>query len=334
MRRPSILSKLGAAEPFVASSDHPVATQQPRPRVSSTAIAGLSRSLDDLAADSIATLDAGIIDPSPFGDRLEQDEEALSLLIASIEAEGQRLPVLVRPHPEKEGRYQLAYGHRRLQALRSLSRKVRAFIRPLSDAELILEQGAENGGREALTWIERALFAKEMEAQGHSPKTIWTTLGVDRSGLSRMRFVVDTIPADLIRAIGRAPGIGQPRWQDLADALAKDGARIRAALVVEAPEFASLASDQKFIVIRRAFEEPAGRVQRMDRKEIKSATGKQIAYVSSTAKGQTFAISKSEAHFSAWLTENLPDLYRQFQDRNAAEASDVASSQQLGPDGG
>lgn len=334
MRRPSILSKLGAAEPFVASSDHPVATQQPRPRVSSTAIAGLSRSLDDLAADSIATLDAGIIDPSPFGDRLEQDEEALSLLIASIEAEGQRLPVLVRPHPEKEGRYQLAYGHRRLQALRSLNRKVRAFIRPLSDAELILEQGAENGGREALTWIERALFAKEMEAQGHSPKTIWTTLGVDRSGLSRMRSVVDTIPADLIRAIGRAPGIGQPRWQDLADALAKDGARIRAALVIEAQEFASLASDQKFIAILRAIEEPAGRVQRMDRKEIMSATGKQIASVSSTAKGQTFAISKSEAHFSAWLTENLPDLYRQFQDRNASEASDVASSQQLGPDGG
>lgn len=327
MRKPSILSKLGAAAPFAASSELPVATQQPRPRVSSTAIAGLSRSLDDLAADSVATLDAGIIDPSPFGDRLEQDEEALNLLVASIESEGQRLPVLVRPHPEKEGRYQLAYGHRRLQALRSLNRKVRAFVRPLSDAELILEQGAENGGREALTWIERALFAKEMEVQGLSPKTIWTTLGVDRSGLSRMRSVVDAIPAQLIRAIGRAPGIGQPRWQDLADAFARDEARNRVALVVEGNEFASLASDQKFIAILRAVEEQASRAPRLDRKEITSATGKQIAYVSATAKGQTFAISKSEAQFSVWLAENLPDLYQQFQDRSALEAPDVASSQ-------
>ena len=299
----------------------------PRQRVVSTAITGLSRSLDDLTADSVTTLDAGVIDPSPFGDRLEQDREAFNLLVASIEAEGQKIPVLVRPHPKKDGRYQLAYGHRRLQALKSLDRKVRAFIRPLTDAELILEQGAENGGREALTWIERALFAKEMEAQGLTSKAVWTTLGVDRTGLSKMRSVIEAVPHDIIRAIGRAPGVGQPRWQDLATAFSTEGAIDRASAVIARSNFASMPSDQRFLAVLKAFEEDRASATYVERKEITSSTGRQIAYVSWTAKGHTFAIHKSESRFSKWLTENLPDLYNRFQDGSASEPPDVANSQ-------
>jgi len=329
-KRVSILSKLVAAEHLGPQSEDNAMAEQPRQRVSASSITGLHRGLGDLAEDSIVTLDAGIIDPSPFGDRLEQDEEALNLLIASIEAEGQKLPILVRPHPKVEGRYQLAYGHRRLQALRSLNRKVKAFIRPLTDAELILEQGAENGGREALTWIERALFAKEMDTQGHSPKTIWTTLGVDRSGLSRMRSVVDAVPIHFIRAIGRAPGIGQPRWQEFADCLAKEGARDKATRVIDDQEFSSLTSDQRFLAVLKAFEDQVSQPKPVDRKEIKNAAGGQIASVLSSAKGQTIAIPKTEARFSAWLTDNLPDLYKQFQERGAV-TPDVASSQHSAP---
>ncbi|WP_157926145.1 MULTISPECIES: plasmid partitioning protein RepB [Methylosinus] len=328
MKRPSILSKLGSTEPAIDTPQLHSVASQPRQRVVSTAITGLSRSLDDLTADSVTTLDAGLIDPSPFGDRLEQDQEAFNLLVASIEAEGQKIPVLVRPHPEKDGRYQLAYGHRRLQALKSLDRKVRAFIRPLTDAELILEQGAENGGREALTWIERALFAKEMEAQGLTSKAVWTTLGVDRTGLSKMRSVVEAVPRDIIRAIGRAPGVGQPRWQDLASAFSTEGAIDRASTVIARTTFASMASDQRFLAVLKALDE--GRrasATYVERKEITSSTGKQIAYVSWTAKGHTFAIHKSESQFSTWLTENLPDLYKRFQEGSASEPPDVAISQ-------
>ncbi|ATQ70987.1 plasmid partitioning protein RepB (plasmid) [Methylosinus sp. 3S-1] len=328
LKRPSILSKLGSTEPAIDTPQLHSVASQPRQRVVSTAITGLSRSLDDLTADSVTTLDAGLIDPSPFGDRLEQDQEAFNLLVASIEAEGQKIPVLVRPHPEKDGRYQLAYGHRRLQALKSLDRKVRAFIRPLTDAELILEQGAENGGREALTWIERALFAKEMEAQGLTSKAVWTTLGVDRTGLSKMRSVVEAVPRDIIRAIGRAPGVGQPRWQDLASAFSTEGAIDRASTVIARTTFASMASDQRFLAVLKALDE--GRrasATYVERKEITSSTGKQIAYVSWTAKGHTFAIHKSESQFSTWLTENLPDLYKRFQEGSASEPPDVAISQ-------
>lgn len=313
MSKPSILSKLTSGGNQASTS-----TIQPsRPRVPSTAIAGLGRSLDDLAADSVATIDPALIDPSPFGDRLEYDEEATSLLLASIESEGQRLPLLVRPHPEIEGRYQLAYGHRRLQVLRILDRKAKAFIRNLTDAELILEQGAENGGREGLTWIERALFAKEMEGQGHSSKTIWTTIGVDKAGLSKMRAVVDKIPAYVIRAIGRGPGIGQPRWQELAEILAGDGAGggavRRAAAVLQDEQVASLASDQRFLALLQALREAPDRKPQGDRKEIRSSDGKPIARLSSTTKGDVLAIAKAESRFSAWLTSRLPEIYREFQ---------------------
>lgn len=327
MKRPSILSKLGSTEPAIDPPQLHSVASQPRQRVVSTAITGLSRSLDDLTADSVTTLDAGLIDPSPFGDRLEQDQEALNLLVASIEAEGQKIPVLVRPHPKKDGWYQLAYGHRRLQALKSLDRKVRAFIRPLTDAELILEQGAENGGREALTWIERALFAKEMEAQGLASKAVWTTLGVDRTGLSKMRSVVDAVPREVIRAIGRAPGVGQPRWQDLATAFSTDGALDRAAAIMAGSSFANMASDQRFLAVLKVFEEDRATTAYAERKEITSTNGRQIAYVSRTAKGHTFAIHKSERRFSTWLTENLPELYKRFQEGSASESHDVESSQ-------
>ncbi len=317
-KKPSILSKLGASTSVDPALPEPAAAhQEHRPRVASIAIGGFGQSLKDLAADSIVTLEAGLIDPSPFVDRLEHDEDALNLLIASIEAEGQRLPVLVRPHPGKDGRYQLAYGHRRLLALCALNLKVRAFIRPLSDADLILEQGAENGGREALTWIERALFAEKMEAQGHPPKTIWTTLGVDRSGLSRMRAVVGSIPPNLIRAIGRADGIGQPRWQELADAFKADGAKRRGSLAIQAEGFMSLASDARFLSVLRAVKDLPQRPPSNDRREIIGADGKKIGLVAATTKGAVFTIPKSEAVFSSWLTDKLPGLYRTFLDSRA-----------------
>lgn len=331
MSKPSILSKLTSGGD---SSSSPTA-QPSRQRVPSTAIAGLGRSLDDLAADSVATIDPALIDPSPFGDRLEYDEEATNLLLAAIEAEGQRLPLLVRPHPEIEGRYQLAYGHRRLQVLRMLNRKAKAFIRNLTDAELILEQGAENGGREGLTWIERAVFAKEMEGQGHPSKTIWTTIGVDKSGLSKMRTVVDKIPIHLIRSIGRAPGVGQPRWQELVDVLAGDGAVKRATSILQRKEISTLASDQRFVGLLHALREQPERSPFGDKREIRSSDGRSIARLSSTTKGDVLAISKAESRFSVWLTEKLPEIYREFQIESASSTqdSDGPASGASGSDG-
>ncbi|MEH0069289.1 ParB/RepB/Spo0J family partition protein [Pannonibacter sp. Pt2-lr] len=133
--------------------------------------------------------------PFPFRDRFAADEEAaeaLEELKLSISSEGQKIPVLVRPHPAAEGRYQLAYGHRRLAAVLALMQesgrpeavKIRAYVRPLSDMDLIREQSLENGVRENLTWIEQALWAQQLKEAGFKQRDMQPVLGVTESTVS------------------------------------------------------------------------------------------------------------------------------------------------------
>lgn len=314
-KKSSILDRLGAAS---ASPVDESLTPERKIRVVSTAISGFGRSLKDLAEDAVVTLEPDLIDVSPFADRLEKDEPALALLTAAIESEGQKIPVLVRPHPNHSERYQLAYGHRRLLAARALNIKIRAFIRPLTDAELILEQGAENGGREALTWIERALFAEQMDSQGLPPKTIWTTLGVDKSGLSRMRSVSAHIPLPIIKAIGRAPNVGHPRWIELADALKNPDAVQQAIAVITSRDFGSLPSNARFLAVFTHIKQQSAKSVSSVQKTIKSADGKAIGTFTRTSSGHVLTLPKTEAPFSEWLSAKIPDLYSDFVARNPA----------------
>jgi ParB family chromosome partitioning protein len=95
----------------------------------------------------VVEIDAALIEPSPFADRLsagETDDPDFAALKDSIAAHGQQVPVLLRPHADADkaarGLYQAAYGHRRVQAARALGRPVRAVVRTLDDAALALAQ--------------------------------------------------------------------------------------------------------------------------------------------------------------------------------------------------
>ncbi len=121
------------------------------------------------------------IDSSFVEDRLrlgEQDDEDLAVLIDSMRESGQQVPVLLRHHPEKPGRYQTAYGHRRIRAATRLGMEVKAIVRALSDDELVLAQGKENAERRNLSFIERAVFAKNLLAHGFDRKVIGDALAV------------------------------------------------------------------------------------------------------------------------------------------------------------
>jgi ParB family chromosome partitioning protein len=72
----------------------------------------------------------------------------------------------LRAHSTAPGRYQTAFGHRRVRAARVLARPVKAIVRTLSDDELIIAQGVENSAREDLSFIERAVFALRLENAG------------------------------------------------------------------------------------------------------------------------------------------------------------------------
>jgi len=131
--------------------------------------------------------------------------------------QGQQVPILVRPHPTDEGRYQVAYGHRRLRAVAELGRQVKAVVRELSDEQLVIAQGQENNERRDLSYIERARFAERLEKRDFSRDVITASMSILKSELSTMLSVVSSVPASLIEAIGPAPGVGRPSWQKLAE---------------------------------------------------------------------------------------------------------------------
>ncbi|MCA1406226.1 plasmid partitioning protein RepB [Ensifer sp. IC3342] len=195
---------------------------------------------------SIVDLDPSLIDASFVVDRLGVTAEAQAALVQQIRDHGQQVPILVRPHPTAKDRYQVAYGHRRLAALRELGGKVKAVIRHLSDEQLVVSQGQENNARTDLSFIERALFATRLEDRGFTREIIMSSLGVDKAALSKMITVVRRLPVEVIEAVGAAPTFGRRRWMELADLIDLDDNRSRALEFVEKTEFPAGESDQRF----------------------------------------------------------------------------------------
>jgi len=178
-------------------------------------------------------------------DRMAPSEEDHQELLRSIRDRGQIVPVLVRPHPTENGRYQIAFGHRRVRALKELSLKVKATVRNLTDEELVVAQGQENNARTNLSFIERARFAKQLEDRKFTREVISQSLCIDPGNLSRLISVASSIPLDIIDAIGPAPSIGQGRWMDLSASM-DNRAHQKVRKAFTSDDFQRLSSDARF----------------------------------------------------------------------------------------
>lgn len=205
-----------------------------------------------MQGERVVELDPDLIDASFVEDRLtdgETDDPDFLALADSIRDSGQQSPILVRPHPEKQGRYQTAYGHRRLNAVRSLGIKVKAIVRPLTDDELVLAQGKENAERRNLSFIERAMFASALADRGFDRKVIGEALAVQKSELSRLLQVAEGVPPVIARAIGPAPKVGRERWMAFG-ALLEDEAAVQVALEeCRSRRFLEAESDHRFQIL-------------------------------------------------------------------------------------
>ena len=194
----------------------------------------------------IVELSPDCVDGSIVTDRMGGDDAGYQILRESIRAKGQDSPILVRPHPQTAGRYQVAFGHRRLRVATELGRPVRAIVRQLCDRDLIVAQGQENSARADLSFIERARFARHLEASGYDRETIILALSVDKTTVSRMISVAEQIPADLVNAIGPAPATGRDRWLELAALLKASPNPDGYKPLLEHPPFAMAGSDARF----------------------------------------------------------------------------------------
>ncbi|WP_246207350.1 plasmid partitioning protein RepB [Methylocystis heyeri] len=287
------------------------------------AVGAMSRSLERISADidaakaleqrllagaDVVELDASTINSSFVSDRLDDGAEDCAVLAASIREHGQQVPILVRPHPEKLGQYQVSYGHRRLRVLRELGLKVRAVVRSLTDEQLVIAQGQENSARRDLSFIERASFASLLEDRGFGRETIMAALTVDKTELSRLISCRRSLPDELVHAIGAAPKAGRRRWMEMADCLQESDASESWLEIRVDPAFQKLDSDARFL---RIFAAISNRKSARKAPAWIDAGGKKIARIDDEKGWFRISIDKSvDADFGAFLVDQLPALLR------------------------
>ncbi|MCA0997152.1 plasmid partitioning protein RepB [Alloyangia pacifica] len=282
------------------------------------AVGALQSSLSKLQENAVQEIEPDLIDDAGFEDRLGLDPEAQGQLKESLQTYGQQVPVLLRPHPTQNGRFEIVYGRRRLGALRELGMKVKAMVRQLDDHALVMAQGQENTSRQDLSFIEKASFAAQLQDSNYDRQTIAAALSIDLPMVSRMLKVGTAFSLPFLRQIGSAPGIGRDRWMALAKILQDEAASARAEEAMRAPGFDALDSDARFDAVYGATQRkttvakpPAPRPR-----SLRAHDGTALAEIRSTARGLTLTVpSKTADGFDRWLDARAEEIIQDLHDR-------------------
>lgn len=336
MKRKEMLRSLLAPAP-TGQAAQPATSPADR-RVPSGAVRAMGLDLDRLTSEArraeelerqaqngqlVLDLDPALIDPSFAEDRIAPTSDPdYRRLVESMAASGQQVPILVRHHPQNGGRYQVAYGHRRLAAAAELGIPVRALIKPLTDTELVIAQGKENAERRNLSFIERALFAAELEARGFDRPTLLAALAAHPAEMSRYLGIARDIPRWLATAIGSAPKAGRPRWLTLAGLLATDQAKQVAAALVTRPDFLSASSDRRFELMIAALQRVTAPQQDDGPTILYGPDGNAVLRLERKPGGmQVSVVEQASPGLSAFLMDRLPSLLAEFHAARLADAS-------------
>ena len=154
------------------------------------------------------------IDPNPWQLRKTIDQEKLAELADDIDQRGLLQAIVVRPKGE---RYELAWGQRRLEAVRLLIAEGRrkegidARIEELADEQIILGSIAENNAREDVDIIEetRAIQEALERVPDLRATDIAKALGISQGQLSS-RLSLLRLPQEVLDQVsgGRMPWTG------------------------------------------------------------------------------------------------------------------------------
>ena len=277
---------------------------------------GLAAANTGLAAGRIVELDPGLVHAGGLDDRLDVSQAEIATLSESLRNAGQKVPILVRPHPEKPGEYEIVAGRRRLAACRDAGINVRAEIQDLDDKSMVMGQAIENIAREDLTYIERAkLAARMVDEAGLVAADIDTAFSCGKTDRSRYLKIGRGVPDDILSFVGKAPGIGRPRWEKLVAHIEADETalpRMREALAAANTEDGSLGdSDARFShlyevafrseppVARKEATAPASREVRL------SSRDKPVGTIKRGGTGLHLALRTDlKPGFLDWLAEN------------------------------
>ena len=287
---------------------------------------------DAVDAHHVWELDPAEIEDGRYSDRL--DPQDVYDLRASIEQNGQTVPILVRRHPTETNRYLLVYGRRRLEAIRGSDKvgKVRALIANLDDTAAIRAQVSENTGRRDLSYIERALFAQELlDSSFGSQAQIAEVLNVTRSAVSMSISVAKAVGAALARAIGPAHGVGRPRWEAFAKELSEAGIDqdelCRIALDVRAKAAASEQGDDEpqadssvsaFDAVARHLRKSAGQTRGQKPRPKTTALlidGMAVGAIKRSSRAVRLDLTDLDDAFAEWLDARAQDVLEELHER-------------------
>ncbi|WP_370402742.1 plasmid partitioning protein RepB [Sulfitobacter sp. JB4-11] len=286
---------------------------------------------DAVDSHRVWDLDPWAIEDTRIADRLDPND--VYDLRDAIEANGQTVPILVRRHPTQADRYLLVYGRRRLEAIRQSQSvdKIRALVASMEDHDAVRAQISENMARRDLTFIEKALFAKELIENDFGTQTqVAEVLTVTKSAISMALAVVDAVGTDLVRIVGPAQGIGRPRWEALARDIAASGiapdrlctiaeeaySAAEKALVVEGADgVMPNPSVAAFQALERAVNRPAPRVKPPSTDHVRSLKldGRKTGTIRRSDKG--LRIDIQDEAFAGWLDDQLEDVLHQLHSR-------------------
>lgn len=292
------------------------------PRSDRGAIGAVSKSINELRSRAIIEVETSLIDYAGIEDRLDDDPGGIAMLQESIREYGQQVPVLLRHSANVEGRYDVVFGRRRVQAMRALNLPVKAMVRTLNDQELVVAQGQENTARKDLSFIEKANFAAHMVKAGFKRKIICDALSIDKTVISRMLSVTDAVPEDLIRAIGAAPLAGRDRWLMLAKKMPK----------ASVPDLIAAAkgpdSDTRFAAVLAALTPPRSPTTAQNAPQVLRGQDNARLGVAHRSKNKLVIELTGEGHaFAGWLVDHLHELHRDWLN-NQPEAEENNRNQQ------
>lgn len=157
----------------------------------------------------------------------ETEKNDFNTLMASIDVDGQSVPVMVRPKG-KDG-YFLVAGFRRFRALQLLAEKngnkepvILATVRDLDDYEARRENVKENAGRKNVAPTELLLGLLDLREQARKSKrnesiqSLADSVAIGRPYASRLLKIAETLKADLFKRWVDSPtDIGVNKVEDV-----------------------------------------------------------------------------------------------------------------------
>jgi ParB-like partition proteins len=161
---------------------------------------GETESVDSLVrSGAVQQLPIEDIDPNPTQPRRIFNAEILAELASSIREKGILQPILVRPHPRENGRYEIIAGERRWRAAQQARlTDVPVVVSEMDDMEMFEVAVIENVQRADLNPLEEAdAFKALMDRFGRTQDQVAGVVGKSRSHVANTLRLLQ-LPEDVL----------------------------------------------------------------------------------------------------------------------------------------